>query len=216
MEIEGIIFDLDGTLVNTIEDIGDAANVMLKRKGLPLHTTDEYVKWIGNGAVKLIENALGPGVDPDQLMPCVTRFRELYSKNLHNKSRLYEGIPELLDELTSRGMKLSVLSNKPHPFTGQVASFYLSGWDFYPVFGQRESVPLKPDPTAALEIADILKIKRDKTLLVGDSLGDLKTAEAAGMIPVGVSWGYGRLGTIVQNGHCLIHDPMELIKLLKR
>jgi len=214
MEIEGVIFDLDGTLVNTIEDIGDSANAMLKRNGFELHTTAEYLKWIGNGAAKLVENAVGSEVAPDQLMAYVKQFKEVYSENLHTKSRLYGGIPEMLDQLSERRVKLAILSNKPHHLTEQVAEFYLSGWEFHPVFGQRDNIPRKPDPAAALEIADILKIKKEKTVLVGDSLGDLKTAEAAGMIPVGVTWGYGIPGTNSQNGYYLVDNPGELVTLL--
>jgi len=214
MDIEGIIFDLDGTLVHTIEDIGDAANVMLKRHGFPEHSTSDYLKWIGSGAAKFVENALVPDITTEQLQGCITEFKEIYGRNLNNKSRLYEGVPQVLDELTDRGIKLSILSNKPHRLTERVTEYYLSDWDFSPVFGQREHIPRKPDPTAALEIAGIMNIVVDRILFVGDSLADLKTALAAGMVPVGVTWGYGRLESAAQNGQSFIQQPQELLALL--
>ncbi len=215
MDIEGVIFDLDGTLVHTIEDIGDAANTMLGQYGFSPHTTSDYLKWIGSGAAKFIENALGPGITTEQLQGYVSEFKKIYGRNLNNKSRLYDGIPQMLDELIDRGLKISILSNKPHHLTEKVTSYYLSGWKFDPVFGQREHVPRKPDPSAALEIAGMLNIEVDRILFVGDSLGDLKTALAAGMVPVGVTWGYGiPPGASAANGHTFIKHPVELLPLI--
>jgi len=214
MKIGGIIFDLDGTLVNTIEDIGDAANTLLKIHGYPQYTSEDFIRWIGNGAAKFIENAMGEEVDPVELKNYVSEFKEIYRENLHNKSRVYEGIPQLLDELTGRGVKLAILSNKPHHLTEAVVSYYLSAWDFKPVLGQRLHVPRKPDPAGALEIATKLDIPVNRFLLVGDSMGDLRTSEAAGMIPVGVGWGYGLREGVSLNGETLIHHPQELLALL--
>ena len=215
MGIKGVIFDLDGTLVHTIEDIGDAANVMLARHGMPQHTTADYLRWIGNGAARLIELALGPDADKTLFDYQLTEFKEIYGDNLHNKSRLYDGIAMVLDEYTAAGVKLSILSNKPHYLTRQVVDYYLSDWEFTPVFGQRESVPRKPDPAAAFEIADTLGLTSEYILFVGDSRGDLTTAEAAGMVPVGVTWGYGRLAGIPRNGQVIIDQPHELLSLIK-
>ena len=100
MRIEGIIFDLDGTLVDTIEDIGDATNTLSKIHGYPQYTTEDFIRWIGNGAAKFIEEAMGEKVEPCQLKNYVSEFKEIYAVNLHNRSKLYNGISELLDELT--------------------------------------------------------------------------------------------------------------------
>ena len=167
MKVEGVIFDLDGTLVHTIEDIAGAANVLFSRHGLPEHDIEYYLKWIGNGAVKFIERAHGQAVSKEQLRAYVSEFKEIYSRNLHDKSRVYDGVPALLDELVKRGIKMSILSNKPHLLTREVASFYLSGWPFEPVFGQREEVPRKPDPAGAIEIAQMMGIDRGKHLVCG-------------------------------------------------
>ena len=215
MNIEGVIFDLDGTLVHTIEDIVDAANTMFKQYGLPIHHEAEYIRWIGNGAAKLIENALSADHDTAQLQTYVKTFKEIYSKNLHNKSRLYDGIPGMLDELTSHGIKLSILSNKPHNLTEQVAGYYLSNWPFISIYGQRENIPRKPDPYSAKEIAGIMNIDSHRIMIVGDSPYDLKTAIAAGMIPVGVTWGYGNLDIPQLEGVIkYIRHPAELAPLV--
>jgi len=215
MKVKGVIFDLDGTLVHTIEDIVDAANTMFKQYGLPVHQEADYLRWIGNGAIKLIENALGADYDPKQLQSYVITFKEIYSKNLHNKSRLYDGIPGMLDELINHGIKLSILSNKPHDLTKQVAGYYLSNWPFISIFGQRENVSRKPDPYTAKEIAGIMNIDAQQIMLVGDSTYDLKTAMAADMIPVGVLWGYGKLVIPqIEGAIKYIKHPAELVPLI--
>lgn len=214
-KIAGIIFDLDGTLVDTIEDIGDAANEMLAHYGLPPHDTTRYVQWIGSGAVKFVERALNQYQVPDDLQTCVAVFREIYGRNLHNKSRLYDGYPAVLDELARKGIRLSILSNKPDYLTRQVAEHFLSGWPFHPVFGQREEVPRKPDPAAAIEIAELLNLEADRILFVGDSDNDFLTALAAGMVPVGVTWGYGKREDERLNGQVTwVDHPRQLLSLI--
>jgi len=215
MHIEGIIFDLDGTLVHTIEDIAGAANVLFARHGLPEHDIGYYLNWIGSGAVKFIERAHGEPVGKEQLMNYVAEFKEIYAGNLHDKSRVYDGIPEVLDALVGRGIKISVLSNKPHLLTREVCAFYLSDWPFDPVLGQREEVPRKPDPAAAFEIAEHMGADPGKILFVGDSDNDILTAQAAGMIPLGVSWGYGRLVQNPLDGMGRLADtPSEILNLI--
>jgi phosphoglycolate phosphatase len=215
MKVEGIIFDLDGTLVHTIEDIAGAANVLFERHGLPQHGIDYYLNWIGNGAVKFIEKAHGEPVSREQLIAYVNEFKEIYEKNLHDKSRVYDGVHELLDKLVSLGIRISILSNKPDNLTKEVVSFYLSEWPLVPVFGQREEVPRKPDPAGAFEIAEMMEIDPERILFVGDSDNDILTAQAAGMIPVGVSWGYGRLlKEPVKGDYPMIHKPSELLNLI--
>jgi phosphoglycolate phosphatase len=215
MNVKGIIFDLDGTLVDTIEDIAGAANQMFARHGLPEHGVSFYLQYIGNGAVKLIERSLGRQVERERLMDYVTQFKEIYGENLHNRSRVYEGIPEVLDAMAGQGIKLSILSNKPQFLTEKVASYYLSEWPFHPVFGQREEVPRKPDPAGAFEIAERMDLEPEKILFVGDSINDILTARAAGMIPVGVSWGYGRLtDEAVGEDYLIVDKPSELLAFI--
>lgn len=212
IKFEGAIFDLDGTLVHTIEDIAAAANVMFTRNGMSVHGVDYYLKWIGSGAVRFIEQALGKRVEREELMRYVTEFKEIYSENLHDKSRVYEGIPDVLDAFAERGIKLALLSNKPHAMTVKVANHYLSRWPFHPVLGQREEVPRKPDPSAALEIADMMGTDPGNILFVGDSENDILTATAAGMMPVGVTWGYGHPDISQVAGRAwTVNHPSELL-----
>ncbi len=212
MDIKGVIFDLDGTLVHTIDDIAGAANIMFARHGLPEHDMAYYLKWIGNGAVKFIELAFGKPIEQEQLMAYVKEFKEIYGQNLHNRSRVYDGIPDVLDMLTEAGIKISILSNKPHLLTQKVATFYLSQWNFSPVYGQRDEVPRKPDPAAAFEIAELMELEPGQVLFVGDSNNDILTAQAAGMIPLAVSWGYGRLESeAVEGNYSIIDQPSELL-----
>jgi len=215
MHIEGIIFDLDGTLVHTIEDIAGAANALFVRHGLPEHDIEYYLNWIGSGAVKFIERAHGRPVGEEQLLAYVAEFKEIYAGNLHDKSRVYDGVPKVLDELVDRGIKISVLSNKPHKLTREVCDYYLSDWPFDPVLGQREEVPRKPDPAAAFEIAGQMGVNPGKILFVGDSDNDILTAQAAGMIPLGVSWGYGRLVSAPLEGMGPLADsPSDILDRL--
>ena len=215
MKVEGIIFDLDGTLVHTIDDIAGAANLLFARHGLPEHGIDYYLNWIGNGAVKFIERAHGKPVSKEQLRAYVNEFKEIYSNNLHDKSRVYDGVPQLLDELVSRGIRLSILSNKPDLLTREVVNYYLSDWPLVPVFGQREEVPRKPDPAGALEIAALMEIEPAEIMFVGDSDNDILTAQAAGMIPIGVSWGYGRLEKEpVEGDYPMIHQASDILNLI--
>jgi phosphoglycolate phosphatase len=215
MKIEGVIFDLDGTLVHTIEDIAGAANVLFSRHGRPEHGLDYYLKWIGNGAVKFIERAHGGSLEREQLLAYVAEFKEIYAGNLHDRSRVYEGVPDMLNELVNRGIKIAILSNKPHLLTKQVCKFYLSPWPLEPVFGQREKITPKPDPTAAFEIAELWGMAPEKILFVGDSDNDILTAQAAGMQPLGVGWGYGRLDRQpVEGMGALIDDPSKIITFI--
>ena len=212
MNIEGVIFDLDGTLVHTIEDIAGAANIMFARHGLPEHDLEYYLNWIGSGAVKFIERAYGEPISREQLRSYVNEFKEVYAANLHNKSRVYSGVPEVLDALVNRGLKIAILSNKPHLLTKEVCEFYLSGWPMDPVFGQREEVPRKPDPAAAFEIAEGWEMEPEKILFVGDSENDILTAHAAGMVPLGVTWGYGKLDSHALEGMGeLIDTPAQIL-----
>jgi phosphoglycolate phosphatase len=215
MDFMGVIFDLDGTLLHTIEDIAAAANAMFIRNGLPTHGVDYYLKWIGSGAVRFIEQALGRPVESEELMRYVADFKETYSQNLNKRTTIYDGIPEVLDHMVERGIRMAVLSNKPHLMTVQVTGHYLSAWPFKPVFGQRDEVPRKPDPAAAYEIAGIMELEPRELLFVGDSENDIQTAVAAGMIPVGVNWGYGQPDiSRVRSRAWQIDKPVELLDII--
>jgi len=214
VKVKGVIFDLDGTLVHTIEDLGDSANTLFKRHGYPTYTEEDFIKWIGNGAAKFIEHGIGSVIDKNQLKDYVVEFKEIYSQNLANKTRLYDGIDAMLDVLVEKNIKISILSNKLHLLTLKVAENFLKKWPFVPVLGQRDDVPRKPDPSAAIEIAKTMGLAPGSILFIGDSAGDIITAEAAKMLPVWVSWGYGSPETSVKNRSIIIHKPDEIESLL--
>lgn len=216
MKIEGIIFDLDGTLLHTIEDLAAAANLLFVRHSLPEHEIDFYLKWIGNGAVRFIEKAIGKDIERELLLAYVLEFKEIYSENLHNLTRIYDGIPGVLNEIKKMGLRMAVLSNKPHTLTQDACTHYLSDWPLDPILGQRENIPRKPDPAAALEIAELWKMNPSSILFVGDSDNDILTASSAGMPSLAVNWGYGRLEEKKLEGQVkLIHTPEEILNYLK-
>ena len=216
MPYKAILFDLDGTLLDTLKDIGNAANRVLAGKGFPTHELDAYRYFVGDGTAMLINRALPEEKRNDEVIrACLTEFLEDYGRNWNVKTLPYEGIPEMLDALNHRGLKLAILSNKPHEFTKQCATELLSNWNFDVVIGQRDGTPPKPDPAGALEVAKRLNIPPADFLYIGDSGVDMKTAVASGMFPVGVLWGFRSMEELKDNGSlALIDRPSEILSLL--
>jgi phosphoglycolate phosphatase len=216
MNFEAVIFDLDGTLLDTLEDIANAANSSLARHGFPSHEADAYRYFIGDGVPKLMSRALPPEKRNDDLIAdCVTAFRKEYGRTWNVNTRPYEGMPELLDALAVRKIKMAVLSNKPDDFTKRCVEAFLQAWSFEMILGLGHGVPHKPDPTGALEIAEHLDIAPAQILYLGDSAVDMKTAVKAGMFPIGALWGFRTLDELVENGaRATIEQPMELLDYL--
>jgi phosphoglycolate phosphatase len=216
MTYKAVLFDLDGTLLDTIEDIGDAANRILEQNGFPVHSMDTYSRFVGDGALNLIIRALPEDKRIDTIIhPCLDAFKEDYGRNWNVKTVPYDGITELLDTLTAHKLKMAVLSNKPHEHTIKCMEGFLSDWNFDVVFGQRDDVPRKPDPAGALEIAEQLNIAPSGFLYLGDTEIDLKTSIAAGMFPVGVLWGFRSAKELRGSGaKTLIKKPLDVMNLL--
>ncbi len=216
MAYKAVLFDLDGTLLDTIEDIGDALNRVLEQNGFPVHDKDTYSRFVGDGAGNLISSALLEDKRTEAIIrSCLDAFLDDYSRNWNVKTRLYDGIPELLDRITARGLKMAVLSNKPHRYTKECIDGFLSDWDFDAVIGQRDDVPKKPHPAGALEIAEQMNILPSDFLYLGDTEIDLKTSFAAGMFPVGVLWGFRSAEELKKGGaKVLIKSPLEALDLL--
>ncbi|WP_319407724.1 HAD family hydrolase [uncultured Desulfosarcina sp.] len=214
---QAIIFDLDGTLLDTLADIGDSVNCMLAEYGFPGHTPDDYTRFIGNGIKMLVIRALPvEGCSGELVDACVRRAREIYWENWNNKTRLYEGIIELLDGLKTMGLPLAVLSNKPHDFTVRYVDAYFDKLTFKVVMGQNDHFPVKPDPASALDIARQIGLAPQTFLFVGDSAVDMKTATAAGMHAVGVAWGFRGPKELLENGcQTLVTHPLEILSLLQ-
>ena len=216
MTYKAILFDLDGTLLDTLEDLGNSVNSVLARRDLPTHALDEYRYFVGDGTAMLITRALPQGKRNDETVrACLEELREAYGRNWNVNTRPYEGIPEMLDALTEHGLKMAVLSNKQHEFTRLCVADLLSNWTFDVVFGQRDEVRRKPDPTGALEVAERLNLPPADFLYLGDSAVDMKTATAAGMFPVGVLWGFRPAEELKEVGaRALIERPLEILDLL--
>ncbi|MBL7180657.1 MAG: HAD-IA family hydrolase [Pseudomonadota bacterium] len=217
MTYEAVLFDLDGTLLDTLDDIGNCANRVLASRGFPTYTIFSYREFVGEGARALITRALPAGHRNEKLInACLKEFVEDYSVNCIVKSKPYDGIPQMLDALKARGLKLAVLSNKPDSITKACVAALLSKWDFDVVIGQRDSVPRKPDPQGALEVAEKLAIPPSRFLFIGDTAIDMKTAVAAGMFPVGVLWGFRPIEELKGNGaRAIIDEPLKLLDLLR-
>ncbi|HEX8203355.1 MAG TPA: HAD family hydrolase, partial [Isosphaeraceae bacterium] len=182
MDVGAVLFDLDGTLLDTLADIAAAANAVLSRHGLPAHPVEAYRRFIGDGVATLFHRALLPGhAEPERVARCVEDFRDVHGRIWNVSTRPYAGIPELLDALGARGLGLAILSNKPDEFTRLCAAEYLARWPFRAVLGQRAGIPRKPDPAGAWEIAGRLGLPTDRFLYVGDSAVDMETARRAGM-----------------------------------
>ncbi len=216
MPFKAVIFDLDGTLLDTLEDLASAVNRVLERNGFPTHDMNAYRYMVGDGAVVLMRRAL-----PDErrndvtILDCVRAFREEYGRGWKIQTRPYDGVTELLDALAAHGVKMAVLSNKPDDFTRRCVTEYLSQWTFDLVLGQRDTVPLKPDPSGAMEISRFLNILPSQFVYLGDTAIDMKTAVAAGMYPVGALWGFRSGQELLENGaRLLIKRPPELLHLL--
>jgi len=213
---QAVVFDLDGTLLDTLEDLCNAVNRVLRKHGFPLHPLDAYRYFVGDGVRVLFERALpGPHRDEATLRTCITEFREDYAVHWNVATRPYGGIPELLGTLAARGVPMAVLSNKPHDTTVKCVAGLLGGWTFHPVFGQREGVPKKPHPAGALEIARTLGLQPERFLYVGDTGTDMMTAAAAGMKPVGALWGFRPELELREHGASVcIAAPADLLSLL--
>lgn len=217
MSYKAVIFDLDGTLLNTLGDIGGAANSALAAKGFPSHPIDLYRDFVGEGARRMITYALPAECrDEATIQSCLAEYLVEYGRGWDVATRPYDGISELLDTLVSRGIRLAVLSNKPEVFTQQCVGKLLSRWTFDIVVGEKEGVPRKPDPEGALLIAAHLGIDPGEILFVGDSAVDMQTAKAAGMFAAGALWGFRSREELEQNGtDVLVNHPMEIARLIE-
>ena len=214
MHYRAILFDLDGTLANTLADLANATNAALAVLGCPPHPLDSYRFKVGDGARQLCARAL-PVDRQDSLDEAVRLMREQYNEHCFEQTTLYPGIPELVSMLAERRYTLAILSNKPDDFTKRMIAHYFNPSPFDVVRGQLPDRPLKPDPTAALEIAQELGVAPAQWLYLGDTDTDMRTATTAGMTAVGVLWGFRDREELVASGaKHLVAKPEEVLQLL--
>jgi phosphoglycolate phosphatase len=214
MQYAAIVFDLDGTLLDTLIDIAHAANRVLVQRGMSAHPIDAYRQFVGEGVRVLFERSLSQTVCTDELVAaCAEDFRDAYAQCWNVQTRPYDGIDDLLSTLVTRDIRLAVLSNKPDVFTKACVGEYFPKFPFEAVLGQREGIPRKPDPAGAVEIAALMDLAPERILYVGDTAVDMQTANAAGMFPVGVSWGFRPRSELLAGGaRAMIDRPEELLQ----
>lgn len=184
---EGVLFDLDGTLADSLSTIAAALNETLAAAGYPTHTTAAVATMVGDGAATLIDRGAPPGADRAALL---ADLKTRYAPHSFALTKPFPGVVQLLRSLEGAGARLAVLSNKPHAMTVLVVQRLFPETKFVHVFGQREDVPMKPDPTVALQLADALGLQPSQCAMVGDSQVDVQTGRRAGMLAVGVTWGF--------------------------
>lgn len=187
-----VLFDLDGTLIDTIEDLGEAVNHALKVHSLPLHSITEYRKMVGHGIRNLVWQALPADLKTDEALldECLADFKSWYSAHIDVHTHPYEGIPELISELGTAGVKLAVVSNKFQEGTEHLIRRFFPEAHFEAVLGNREGYPLKPDPEIVQEVLQTAGENKSGAVMVGDSPTDMKTAENGGIRGIAVTWGY--------------------------
>jgi phosphoglycolate phosphatase len=212
-----VIFDMDGTLLDTLEDLGDCMNRVLERAGYPTHSIEAYKYFVGDGMANLIKRVLPENQRERSIMERLqAEMVAEYGTHWADKTDLYPGIRDLLDELARRKIRRAILSNKPHEFTTVMADRYFGNWRFDPVFGARDGIPSKPDPAAALEICQRWGLDPGEVLYAGDTNTDMQTARRGGMFALGVLWGFRTRQELQENGaQSVIAAPEQMLEFFK-
>lgn len=197
---KAVIFDLDGTLLNTLDDLADSCNYVLAQKGLLTYPVERYRSFVGNGAAILMKRIHPQGTSQEELDDSLAKFTEYYSAHKDIKTYPYPGIRELLKNLREAGIHLCVLSNKPHEISLEIIRQYFGDGTFDIIMGKSPDYPVKPDPTSCNIILKRLGLDRSAVLYVGDSNVDMQTAENAGLTKCGVCWGFRSEGELEAEG----------------
>ena len=216
MKFKAVVFDLDGTLLDTIDDLSDSANAVLAASGFPTHSAEACKYFVGDGVRNLVTRMLPEGHrDEITIENSLAAFRLEYGLRWADKTRPYKGIQQLLNALTEKNIKMAILSNKADEFTQLIVKKLLPDWKFEAVFGESPAIPKKPDPTGACKISSLLGIPAGEFLYLGDTNVDMKTAVLAGMYPLGALWGFRKSDELVEGGaRVLIPRPETMLDLL--
>ena len=212
------IFDLDGTLINSLYDLADAMNHALSKNGLPVIERDRYKLLVGNGISVLADRAMGAaeGSESELKDRVLKDFNEYYSRHNKDMTRPYEGIEELLAELEGCGVRYAVLSNKPDHFTKELIHTLFPERSFACIWGKKEGYPTKPDPASVLAVIDRTGVRKDECIYIGDSNVDILTAKNAGLKSIGVSWGFRSVEELTSAGCGFIaHRPGDILDLIR-
>lgn len=213
---QGVIFDLDGTLLDTLTDLAESMNHVLGQKGWQIHPVDAYRRFVGDGVELLVWRTLPSDLRQDSIIAdCVRDLREEYALRWARTTRPYAEVEELLRGLVSRNIPMAVLSNKPNDATQDMVRHYFPGTAFQIIAGAMPDKPKKPDPGVALEMARQMRIPPDAMLFLGDSDADMQTARAARMVPLGAAWGFrGREELAAAGASHVLEKPLELLDWL--
>jgi phosphoglycolate phosphatase len=217
MNNKAIIFDLDGTLIDSLEDIAVCMNQVLEELNLPSHKIEDYKYFVGGGISILVDNALDKNTNDEIKAKVTNRFKIVYDQKLHEKTKPYNGIYELLDELQKLNFKIGILSNKPHEFTIEYAKNLFSKYDMKEVHGQKSHIAKKPDPIAAIQIAQSFEVPCEEVYFVGDTMVDMQTAVNAKMIGIGVLWGFRDEEELMSNGATyVVKHPLDILEIINK
>lgn len=217
MAYKGIIFDLDGTLIDSMADIAAATNRTMAKHGFAEHPVESFRHFIGDGVRKLILRALPESERSNEqvISSCLSCYADDYRTTWNVKTSLFPGIADAIEQLSAKGLKLAVLSNKPDEFTQACVLHYLKQWRFDTVMGASTRFPHKPDPTSAIHIARSWGIEPAEVVYVGDMQVDMQTARNAGMLAVGATWGLRTREELIKAGaQRTVDRPEELVRIL--
>ena len=214
--IEAVIFDLDGTLLNTLEDLTDSCNAALKKFNFPERSIEEVRGFVGNGLEKLMERAIPLGKENPQFSECFAQLKSEYAKNWQNKTKAYDGVLDALNELNSRGIKTGIVSNKPDEQVKELASLYFSAYiNPQTAVGERPGIKRKPAPDSLNEVIKILGVNKSAVVYAGDSDVDIETARAAGIRCISVSWGFRSKEFLQEhNATLIVSNTKELLDVI--
>lgn len=213
---KAVLFDLDGTLLDSIKDIAVSMNAVLESMGFPQHPIDDYRTMVGDGVPMLAHRVLPEEARSEStIQECVAKMKKEYADRWDVYTKPYPGIEEMLTAIEKKGIPKSIFSNKPDNFTQLTVSKFLDSFTFTVIQGLKEGVPKKPDPSGALKIAGQVAVDPSEFLYVGDTNTDMKTALGAGMFPLGVLWGFREKKELLESGaQALVSSPDEIMNFL--
>lgn len=214
---KAILFDLDGTLLNTLTDIADSVNEVLEKYHFPTHQLDDYKYFIGNGIEVLAKKALPSSISENEFKTLLAQIKATYFKNQNHKTAPYEGIVEMLKQIEQLNFKIAIFSNKPHDFVEPTVKHYFPDNTFDFMFGSRDGFPKKPDPKVTQHILNLLELQAEDCYFIGDTATDILTGKNANIETIGVLWGFRNRNELSEAGaDFIVQKPSEIIDIINK